>query len=76
MTRAASDPQRELLQSYDVLFGPRSSDGQRVLADITILVQHEKDPMVRAGRADVLAHILRAVQRSREIPVQSVEAEI
>ena len=69
MARAAADPQRDLLQAYDVLFGPRSSDGARVIADIVLFVQSEKgDPAVRAGRADVLAHILRAVHRLREIP--------
>jgi hypothetical protein len=55
---------RSLQLSYRTVF--QKSPGQDVLNSLVIFAQQCTDPVLRAGRSDVVLHILRQMERATE----------
>lgn len=62
MAKARED--RSLQLSYRTVF--QKSPGPDVLNSLVIFAQQCTDPMIRAGRSDMILHILRQMERAVE----------
>jgi len=61
----AQKERSEILLAYSTMFS--SSDGEKVLNNLTLFTDNIPDPLVRCGASDLLRHMLRMRTRGRDV---------